>query len=141
MHHSVAHGSVEEHGAAANQRPEQQAANTARPVREGSSGAVTPPRRLTLLAADSDEDTMDGGASWRVLLSFAGISVSFPPPFCPREQWNTSRIDNLIISPQVTTPIILFFAPVFMVGLQVFHSSPFARAGRAIRRLCLAVPV
>ena len=87
MNHGI-HAPLVEHVATSLQRPEEQADETSQQQRrrgdvglEGQ-GQVTP-RRQGLDRSDSYEDMLDKGASWRVLLSFAGISVGFPTSTLP----------------------------------------------------------
>jgi hypothetical protein len=88
MNHGGTHPLVgDEQSATSLRRPEEEAEETSQQQgRRGEVGVLggdqeeqVTPRRQGLDRSDSYDDVVDKGASWRVLLSFAGISVGFLP--------------------------------------------------------------
>jgi len=87
MNHGGTHALVgDEQIATSLRRAEEEAEETSQQQgRRGEVGVLAgdqeeqvTPRRQGLDRSDSYDDVVDKGASWRVLLSFAGISVGFP---------------------------------------------------------------
>lgn len=133
MNHGI-HAPLVEHVAASLQRPEEQADETSQ--QQGRRGDVglegrgqVTPRRQGLDRSDSYEDVVDKGASWRVLLSFAGISVGFSTSPLPLVHSQILKRGKISESEYDCGPL-LFPSGIYLLRSNVNTFFPLARLRR-----------